>query len=94
MANQCLRKLIFAGFSFKPIDFCLLLAPSGALIAIPTCGKYHRLSDRTGRIDRMVVMVIRTDRSDRTTRTYMTDRTVRTDKSDRNARTDRPNIET
>ena len=43
-------------------------------------------SRRTGRIDRMGVMVIRTDKSDRTTRT---DRTDRTDKSERTDKMDR-----
>ena len=48
-------------------------------------------SDRTWRIDRGIVMAIRTDRSARTTRTDGTDRT---DKSERTDRTERFDFQT
>ena len=46
---------------------------------LPLEGNTTGWSDRTGRIDRMVVMVIRTNSSDRTTRKDGTDRTDRYD---------------
>ena len=56
---------------------------------VPLEGNTTGWSDSTGRIDRMVVIVIRKDRSDRTTRT---DRRVRTDESEVTDRTDRFDI--
>ena len=57
----------------------------GDIWQLPLEGNTTGWSRRTGRIHRMGVMVIRTDKSDRTT---MTDGTDRTDKSERTDRID------
>ena len=61
----------------------------GDIWQLPPEGNTTGWSDRTGRIDSMVVMVIR---KDRTTRTDGTDGTDGTDKSERTDRTDRSDI--